>query len=330
MVTPKHVIVANAGDSRAILIMVPSRGVQRAAAAAANVPSRRRTIARGADGKGALTALSSSSAQGNGGGVDEEEEKDETAAAVAQRFASALGLSLDENNSSSSAGKAFGEEGVAITVDSPGEGGKSAIGGGLNDSVRLEELEEEEEEEERGGGNIEDLGLDEAETAKIRRLLSAMMMSSEGPAASSSAAAGAGAAGGGGVTARAGGDNRGAIGGDVGAGGGRKNTFKEKKTAGEKQIEVLALSRDHTAKDERERERVEAAGGRAFEVSYLEEDGTEAMASLGGRIKMKKKTLFSQVFFCGKEKDHRAKGIDMLILTWPFPRRGVCMFVYVC
>ncbi|CAN0388307.1 unnamed protein product [Ascophyllum nodosum] len=42
-------------------------------------------------------------------------------------------------------------------------------------------------------------------------------------------------------------------------------------------VEATAMSRDHTAKDERERERVTAAGGKAFEVKYRGEDGTESM-----------------------------------------------------
>ena len=42
-------------------------------------------------------------------------------------------------------------------------------------------------------------------------------------------------------------------------------------------VEVSAMSRDHTAKDDRERERVTAAGGKALEVKYRNEDGTESM-----------------------------------------------------
>ncbi|CAM9110994.1 unnamed protein product [Ascophyllum nodosum] len=42
-------------------------------------------------------------------------------------------------------------------------------------------------------------------------------------------------------------------------------------------VEVSAMSRDHTAKDDRERERVTAAGGKAVEVKYRNEDGTESM-----------------------------------------------------
>ena len=44
------------------------------------------------------------------------------------------------------------------------------------------------------------------------------------------------------------------------------------------------MSRDHTAKDERERERVTAAGGKAFEVKYRGEgiDGKGACGARGG------------------------------------------------
>ena len=50
-------------------------------------------------------------------------------------------------------------------------------------------------------------------------------------------------------------------------------------------VEATAMSRDHTAKDERERKRVTAAGGKAFEVKYRGEDGTESMVR--GRVALR-------------------------------------------
>lgn len=233
VVTPQHVIIANAGDSRAILIMVPSRG--RAGPAGAGAGTKREIQWR--SGKTDVPAMLSR------GPTNDVEEKDETAAAVAQRFAAALGLNVEGDD-----GSGFGSEGV----NSP----EAADAAGLNDSVRLEEMEEDDNE----GGDVGDLGLDDEDAAKIRQLLSAMM---SGDSAVGGLAVGAAA--------------RGATAGDDGGEGKGDGTEKRGKgSRNESGVEILGLSRDHTANDEREKDRVEAAGGRAFEVRYTEEDGTEA------------------------------------------------------
>lgn len=56
-----------------------------------------------------------------------------------------------------------------------------------------------------------------------------------------------------------------------GGGGGRANP-----AGGGRVVEVTDMSRDHTAKDEGEKERVAAAGGRTFEVTFKNDDGTES------------------------------------------------------
>lgn len=56
-----------------------------------------------------------------------------------------------------------------------------------------------------------------------------------------------------------------------GGGGGRANP-----AGGGRVVEVTDMSRDHTAKDDGEKERVTAAGGRTFEVTFKNDDGTES------------------------------------------------------
>lgn len=223
VITPQHVIVANAGDSRAILIMVPLSD--------RNGASKREPQAMsGRTNNSSLTALSRGQSDG--------EEKDEIAAAVAQRFAASLGLNVSNDDNG-------GLDERGDLTDSPG----AADAAGLNDSVRLDELEEDDKE---AVGGIGDLGIDDADAAKIRNLLAAMM-SRDSPGASPAEDAG---------------EDSEAARNDGGCGG-----HKEGRGSG---IEVLTLSRDHTAADEREKERVEAAGGRSFEVCYTESDGTDA------------------------------------------------------
>lgn len=198
LVTPAHVIVANAGDSRAILIMVP--------------PDHNNS----GSGKGKKSKGNSSSSR-----VGVEDKK-----GAAETMAEALGLKLGgERNSGVEEEK--GDATTGGRLEAEGEGG------GLNDSVRLEDQEEDDDNE-----GCEFDGAD-----KIRELLESMMLGGEAKEGG----------GGGGDGARR---DR-----DIGGGG-----------AGG--VMVTAMSRDHTAADEAERERVTAAGGKAFEVPYTEQDGT--------------------------------------------------------
>lgn len=56
-----------------------------------------------------------------------------------------------------------------------------------------------------------------------------------------------------------------------GSSGGRANP-----AGGGRVVDVTDMSRDHTAKDEGEKERVTAAGGKTFEVTFKNDDGTES------------------------------------------------------
>ncbi|CAM9653002.1 unnamed protein product [Ectocarpus sp. 13 AM-2016] len=220
IVTPAHVIVANAGDSRAILIMVPP-------------DHNNSSSGKGRESKGNSssdsTKITTSGGGGGCGGSSSSRVGVEDKRGAAETMAEALGLKLGGERTSG----VEEEEGEATT------GGRLAAegeGGGLNDSVRLEDQEEDDDE------GCEFDGAD-----KIRELLESMMPGGE---------AKEGGGGGGGDGARR---DRGDDGG--GAGG----------------VMVTAMSRDHTAADDAERERVTAAGGKAFEVPYTEQDGTTCM-----------------------------------------------------
>lgn len=260
VVTPQHVIVANSGDSRAILIMIPSRGRagEGAGAGAGGGTGGKRRGIQWHSGRSHVPKASCSFRRPNDDDDGDNEKKDEKAAAAvvatasAQRFTSALGLKAEgEDGSGSFSGgddDLDGNDGV--NTPDPGDAA------GLNDSVRLEEMEEDDSEE---GGDIGDLGLDDADAAKIRELLSTMMLGDS--AADSCSAVGADA------DEELRGDGAGA----------QEKRGKASGSGNDRGVEILALSRDHTASDEMEKQRVEAAGGRTFEVRYTEEDGTEAM-----------------------------------------------------
>ncbi|CAM9932737.1 unnamed protein product [Ectocarpus sp. 12 AP-2014] len=225
LVTPAHVIVANAGDSRAILIMVPPDHN--------NSSSGKGKKSKGSNSSDS-TKIATSGGGGGGGGSSGSSSRVgvEDKRGAAETMAEALGLKLGgERNSGVEE-----EKGEATT------GGRLAAegeGGGLNDSVRLEDQEEDDDE------GCEFDGAD-----KIRELLESMMLGGEAKEG------GGGGGGGGGDGARRDRDDGGG-----GAGG----------------VMVTAMSRDHTAADEAERERVTAAGGKAFEVPYTEQDGTTCM-----------------------------------------------------
>eukprot|EP00903_Cladosiphon_okamuranus_P016151 g14906.t1 len=227
VVTPAHVIVANAGDSRAVLVMVEPH----------------------AAGSGIKKA------KDKGGGSSGSSKGLEPKKGSAETLAAALGLRLDGGGgggggggSGGSAGTGGGEEqkegvvhGLAAAA---AEGGGE--GGGCNDSVRLEEQDADEE----GDGDGEDV-CDFEGSEKIRELLEKMMI-------------GEGVEGGGG----------GGGGGSGGGGGGGRGGGADEGGSG---VTVTPMSRDHTAKDEAEKMRVIAAGGRVFDVPYTEEDGTACM-----------------------------------------------------
>lgn len=238
VVTPEHVIVANLGDSRAILVMVA------------------------ADHKTGGANKSATGSKGNsksGKGLENKK-------GAAETIAAALGLRLGAGGAGGDGGGSRGvaeEKGegataaaAAIAAEAEAEAEAEAGGGELNDSVRLEEQEEEDED-----------GCDFEGADKIRELLEAMMLGEAG--------------GGGGGGEEEGGARVAAAGGARGGGGGGGGAAERRGggEAGDDGVMVTAISRDHTAKDEAERERVTAAGGKAFEVPYTEDDGRECVVS---------------------------------------------------
>lgn len=241
VITRLHVIVANAGDSRAILVVVSPDG-------------------GGGRGSGRKALPAKAHRDGGGGGGDAMkrgsagagEEKADEASKAAAAFAAALGLSLDGGKVGSAGGEEVGGGGGggggSGSDDGSAAGGAGAAGG-LNDSVRLEEQEEDEEEEPQDA-----LGGDSADS--IRALLGALTLGGSGDAA--------GALGGEGDAQQ---PSRGGIG----------SGASQREEAEGRKVEVTAMSRDHTAQDERERERVTAAGGKAFEVRYKDDDGMDSM-----------------------------------------------------
>lgn len=222
LVTPAHVIVANAGDSRAILIMVSSDHKN---SSGKGKSKGNRGNSSGSSNSTKIIASGGSSSSSSRVGVEDKK-------GAAETMAEALGLRLGGGGERSSGVEE--EKGEATT----GSGSPAAEAeGGLNDSVRLEDQEEDDDE----GCEFE--GAD-----KIRELLESMMLGGEAKEGG----------GGGGDGAREDRDGGGGGGGDGGGGA----------------VMVTAMSRDHTAADDAERERVTAAGGKAFEVPYTEEDGT--------------------------------------------------------
>lgn len=270
LVTGAHVIVANAGDSRAVLIMV-AKGANTttgSSSSSSKALSSKRAAAAAVKGLGsgktpATTSSASEEAKNNansdgdpgGGATAGAAATAASSAAAAEAFAAALGLKMDGAGGVDSPG--------ARTVEGEGEGGG---GGGLNDSVRLDEVED--------GDDFD--GADE-----IRALLGKMMLGD-------------------------GEEEEQKEGGGGGGGGGRGR------------VEVTAMSRDHTAANDWERERVTAAGGRAFEVNYTEEDGTEAVVRSVCVVTLHR-------FFCSNSNIQYVR-----IPYWlfrPQARRGTCSVV---
>eukprot|EP00752_Nemacystus_decipiens_P018590 g16668.t1 len=229
VVTPAHVIVANAGDSRAVLIMVEPD-------VAASVKMKKAKAKGKSSSSSSSSSSSISSTSPNGGSVDKGGNGgSESSKGTAEALAAALGLRLDGSGAETGVEEAK-KEAVVDRLAAAEEGGE---GGGCNDSVRLDEQEAGDK------GDGED-GCDFEGSEQIRELLEKMMLGE-----------GAEGAGGG------------------GGGGGGGGPGQEEGSG----VMVTAMSRDHTAQDEAEKQRVVAAGGRVFEVDYIEEDGTTSMVA---------------------------------------------------
>lgn len=277
LVTPSHVIAANAGDSRALLITVAEPKTKARTTTTSNSnsnasgSSNKITDAKGA---AAAAAVVRSAANEEGGSVSD-------FSAATEKFAEALGLRLKEGGDTGKGG--VGDD-VSRTSTDDGVGAVGSVDSGspkrgnMNDSVRLEEDDEEEEEDDGVDLNFE--GAD-----KLREMLNALMLG-DGDAARSAVGESKGdqnafdGGGGGGGDGEDGGfsssnkvedEGRGK---GTGTGGGGERGRK---------VEVAPVSWDHTAKDEGEKARVTAAGGRVFEVEYKEADGTDSVVSTVGR-----------------------------------------------
>lgn len=227
VVTPAHVIVANAGDSRAVLVMAPCSSTTASTTPAgtgnASILANEGTSIAQPGGCRSGPELSQTPPQGSSDGIEAMEDYESPAGDDAALNDS---VRLEEDDD---------EDDEGVDAETPPEGRHEEIAGGgmnLDSSIRdlLGTL--------MGGGSD---NLDSAREAG-ESALSALMGINDG-------------------------DREGLVAGSSAQGADRRGKHVPK------QVEVQALSRDHTAADEAEKERVEAAGGRTFAVNYTDEDG---------------------------------------------------------